>query len=80
MGPILHGALLTAAEFAGFDVFVTPDKNLRHQQNLAGRRIAIVVLGTPRWPVLRAHTGLVVAAVGAVTPGSYTEVVIPDES
>jgi uncharacterized protein (DUF433 family) len=34
-----------------FDVFVTADKNMRYQQNLAGRRIALVVLGTPQWPV-----------------------------
>jgi hypothetical protein len=40
-----NGELLTAAEAAGFEVLVTTDKNLRHQQNLADRRIAIVVLG-----------------------------------
>jgi hypothetical protein len=69
-----NGALLTVAESAGFDVLVTTDKNMRYQQNLTGRRIAIIVLGTPQWPVLRQH---VVAAVEAATPGSYTEVEIP---
>jgi hypothetical protein len=33
--------LLNAAETAGFEVFVTADKNLRYQQNLASRKIAM---------------------------------------
>jgi hypothetical protein len=44
-----NGDLLTVAEEAGFDVFLTTDKNLRYQQNLAGRKIAIVVLGRHYW-------------------------------
>jgi len=39
-----NGELLTAAEAARFDVFLTTDKNLQYQQNLAGRRIAVIVL------------------------------------
>ena len=39
-----NAELLTAAEAARFDVFLTTDKNLRYQQNLAGRRIAVIVL------------------------------------
>jgi hypothetical protein len=72
-----NGELLTAAEEAGFDVLVTPDKNIRHQQNLAGRKIAIVVLGNAQWPVLRLHIQRVVEAVNKAAPGSYTEVTIP---
>jgi hypothetical protein len=73
-----NGELLRAAEAAGFDVLVTPDKNMRYQQNLTVRTIALVVLGNPRWPVLRLHIEGVVAAVNAATPGSYTEVEIPE--
>jgi hypothetical protein len=40
-----NGALLDAAEAAGFEIFVTADKNMRFQQNLAGRKIAVVILG-----------------------------------
>jgi hypothetical protein len=69
--------LLVEAERAGFEVLVTADKNMRYQQNLKGRKIALVVLGTPRWPALRRHVDLVAAAVNAATPGSYTEVGIP---
>lgn len=69
-----NGELLKAAESAGFDVLVTPDKNIRYQQNLKARTIALVVLGNPQWPVLRLHVERVVAAVNAATPGSYAEV------
>lgn len=72
-----NGDLLIAAETAGFEVFVTTDKNIRYQQNLAERRIAIVVIGLPQWPGLEPHVGRVVAAVNDATPGSYTEIQIP---
>jgi hypothetical protein len=74
-----NGALLDAAEAAGFELLLTADKNLRYQQNLTGRKIAIVVLGNAQWPVLRRHVERVVAAVEAATPGSYAEVDIPFE-
>ena len=68
--------LLVEAERAGFEALVTADKNMRYQQNLKGRKIALVVLGTPRWPALRMHVDLIAAAVNAATPGSYAEVEI----
>ena len=74
-----NGDLLTAAEGAGFDVLLTTDRNLRYQQNLAGRRIAIVVLGQQQWPRLRRHIQRVIEAVDAATPGSFAEVQIPHE-
>lgn len=40
-----NGELLRVAEEAGFEVLLTTDKNLAYQQNLRGRKIAIVVLG-----------------------------------
>jgi hypothetical protein len=72
-----NGALLDAAEAGGFELLLTADKNLRYQQNLMGRKIAIVVLGNAQWPVLRRHVERVVAAVDAATPGSYAAVDIP---
>src|SRR5271165_4913147 len=72
-----NGELLTAAEAAGFEVLVTTDKNIRHQQNLAGRKIAIVVLGKGRWRLIKPMLANVSAAVNAATQGSYTEVNIP---
>jgi len=74
---LTNGNLRAEAERAGFDVLLTADKNMRYQQNLTGRKIAIIVLGKQQWPKLRAHVQLVVSAVNAATPGSYTEVDIP---
>jgi hypothetical protein len=50
---LTNGELLKAAEEAHFDLLLTTDKNIRHQQNLARRRIAIVVLGKGRWRLVR---------------------------
>jgi hypothetical protein len=72
-----NGALLTAAEAAGFEVLVTTDKNLSHQQNLTARKIAIVVLGQGRWSILKPHVAQIAAAVNAAVPGSFAEVDIP---
>ena len=68
-----NGDLLTAAEGASFDVFVTTDQNLRYQQNLAGRRLAILVFPTTRWPVIERHVTEVLAAVGSIQPGEFRE-------
>ena len=74
-----NGDLLNAAEAAGFDVLLTTDKNIRYQQNLDNRRIAIVVLGKGRWKLIKPLLAQIVAAVNVATPGSYTEVDIPGE-
>ncbi len=74
---LTNGNLLDEAEQAGFDVLLTADKNMRYQQNLTDRKIAIVVLSTPQWPVVRLHIGKIAAAVNAATPGSYEEVILP---
>jgi hypothetical protein len=68
---LANGALLDEAESAGFDVLITADKNVRYQQNLAGRKIALVVLGNPQCPVLRRHVERVVIAVNAAQPGIH---------
>jgi predicted nuclease of predicted toxin-antitoxin system len=72
-----NGELLDAAEREGFTVFVTTDTKLKFQQNLTGRRIAIVALLTTSWPRIERATAEVVTAITAATPGSYTEVNIP---
>ena len=72
-----NGDLLTAAEGAGFDVLLTTDKNLRYQQNLDDRKIAIIVLGQQQWPKLRLHIQRVIEAIQAATPGSFVDVEIP---
>ena len=44
-----NGDLLNAAEAAGFPVKITADQNIRHQQNMARRKIALVVLSTSQF-------------------------------
>lgn len=68
-----NGSLLAQLE-GNHDVFVTADKNLRYQQNLAGRTLAIVELPTNRLPVLTSLTTEILSAVLAAVPGSYIRV------
>jgi len=76
-----NGALLNAAEESAFDLLLTTDRRIRYQQNLAARRIALVVLtGSTRWSRVRQHVDRIAAAVAAATPGSYSEVEIPFDS
>lgn len=72
-----NGDLLSIAASEGFDVLVTTDTNLRYQQNLASRRIAIVVLSTTSWPRIKSAANKVAASVDAVARAGYIEVVIP---
>ena len=72
-----NGELIAAAEDSGFDIFVTTDRNLKYQQNLAGRSMAIVVLLTTSWPRIKFHLSLVVAAISQSKNGSYCEVDVP---
>ncbi len=72
-----NGNLLSAAEDAGFELLLTTDKNIRYQQNLTERIIAIVVLGQQQGPQLQPYVHLVVEAVNAATTGSSIEVQIP---
>ena len=68
---------MDVAEQAGFDVLVTTDKNIRYQQTLGARKIALVVLEHSRWPMVKLVVEDVVAAVNGAMPGSYVEVEVP---
>lgn len=72
-----NGELLAAAE-RSFDAFVTTDQNLPYQQNLTGRRLAILVLPTTSWPRLQPHAAAIAAAVVALRPGELQEWSFPD--
>ena len=69
----VNGALLAKLEGA-FDVFITADKNLRYQQNLAGRTVSILELPTNRLPLLRPLFPRIAAAVEAMAPSTYVQV------
>jgi len=72
-----NGELIQKAEEAGYEVLLSTDKNIQYQQNLTGRKIALVILSNPPWPLVRLHLDKIAAAVNACTPGSFTEVDIP---
>jgi hypothetical protein len=70
-GGMSNGDLLDQAEREGFEVFVVADKNLRYQQNLASRRIAILELWTNHRPTLEKYFPKIRTAVEGMAPGTY---------
>lgn len=74
---LLNGNLLRVAEQPSFEVLLATDTNLRYQQNMKGRRLAIVALSRNRWSVVRPMLDQIVAAVKAAKPGTFTLVEIP---
>jgi glutamate racemase len=74
-----NGELLQQAEDEGFEVLVTTDQNLRYQQNLQERKIAIVVLMSTSWPKIQKNLIAVVKSINSATIGDYLEVAIPDQ-
>jgi hypothetical protein len=73
---ISNGDLVRSAD-GRFDVLVLADKNLRYQQNLTGRTLALVELPTNRWPLLQPLLPRIREAVDRVSPGSYTILEFP---
>ena len=67
-----NGELLALAEGAGFEILVTTDQNLRHQQDLRGRNISVFILGRGNWPEIKPHATAIVAEIDAIKqPGLY---------
>jgi hypothetical protein len=74
---LANGELIAVAEQAGFEVMVTADNNIRYQQNLEARKIALIVLEHPQWPMVKLVADKIAAAVNAARPGSYAEIDVP---
>ena len=72
-----NGELIQRAEEEGYEVIVTTDQSMHYQQNLAGRRLAIVVLMATAWPRVRHRAAEIRTAVEEVRPGELREVPIP---
>jgi hypothetical protein len=68
-----NGELLSAAEIE-FDVIVTTDQNIRHQHNLIEHRLAILVLPTTNWRLIRAHQDKVLAEINRLPAGGLVEI------
>ncbi|MCP9889264.1 hypothetical protein KBY96_15200 [Cyanobium sp. ATX 6A2] len=74
---VTNGDLIRLAEQEGYELLITTDTNLRYQQNLRSRSIAILVLTTTSWPRIRQVTGEIRAAIGTIAGGVYLELPIP---
>ena len=70
---LTNGELLAAAE-TSFDLLVTTDQQIRYQQNLTGRRLAILVLLTASWPRLQSRIPQIQEAIENTRPGDYQEI------
>jgi hypothetical protein len=68
---LVNGELLRVAEDNGFELLVTADQSLEYQQNLTGRKLALVVLSSNHVGILEKHLEKLVAAVKASSEGSY---------
>jgi hypothetical protein len=75
-GGTQNGELLKLAE-AEFDLFITSDQNLRYQQNLTGRRLAVLELSTNDLRRILAATDLILAAITTMQEGEYRPLEIP---
>jgi hypothetical protein len=69
---LTNGSLLKQAE-ASFDVFITTDQSLQYQQNLSGRRLAILALCTTSWPKLQRQLPAIIVAIEKLNPGDFVE-------
>jgi uncharacterized protein DUF5615 len=67
-----NGDLLAAAE-GRFDVLVTTDRNLRRQQSLAGRKLAVLILPTTSWPRLETEVDKIASSLESINPGQFLE-------
>ena len=75
-----NGALLRAAEAEQFEVFVTGDKGIYYQQNNRTRLIALVVISTTKWEMVRSGAESISSAISRATPGSFEYVILGSES
>ena len=72
-----NGELLNAAQGASFDVVVTADQNIVYQQNLTSRKLALVVLGSNIWHIVRDYGAIIATTVEAAKPGSHSFIEMP---
>ncbi len=73
-----NGDLLAAAEAAEYEVLITTDQNLRYQQNLNERQLAVVVLLSTSWPRIRSHAQEIRETITSIRPSGYAEISILD--
>ncbi len=75
-GAFSNGELLRLAEDS-YDLFITSDQNIRYQQNLAGRKIAVLVISTNNLAIIQSNASLIVSAVQTIQPAAFDELALP---
>lgn len=73
-----NGTLLAAAEDAGFELLITCDQNVRYQQNLAGRKLAVLILSSNCWPLLRRVAAQIATAAELMQTGQVHRIDIAE--
>jgi len=69
-----NGNLIRAAEERGFDVLLTGDQTLCYEQNLSGRRLAVIAISSVEWRIVKNHLAPIISAIDKATPGSFQAV------
>jgi hypothetical protein len=69
-----NGELLKAAEDSGIEVFITGDQTLLYEQNLSGRRLAVIALSALQLPIIKKNLSKVIDAIDSALPGSFQTV------
>lgn len=71
---IQNGSLLAAAERERFEVLITSDQGFPHQQNVAGLTLAVLLLPTPDWNVVKDQGAKIAVAIENCLPGTFARV------
>lgn len=71
-----NGELLDASEQDGYQLLISTDQNLRYQQDLSNRQLAIIVLLSTSWPRIQLRVDDIQAIVDETVPGGYIEISI----
>lgn len=77
-GGIQNGDLIAKAESI-YSVFLTADKNLRYQQNMVGRTLALIIFPTNKLSVVKRLKDELDAALESIAAGKYIELPMPEE-
>lgn len=76
---IQNGELIAKAE-PEYAVFLTADKNLRYQQNMAGRKLALIILPTNRLSIVKKLADEIERALQHIGAGQYVELEMPENT
>lgn len=71
-----NGDLLDRAEQNGYELLITTDQQLLHQQDLSSRSLAVLVLRSTSWPRIQTRIQEIQLAIDSMSTGDYREVAV----